>query len=450
MARSPLTLAAAATAALPRARVVAAGGLTAGGDGRCDAAVLTLDDGRRLVARAPADPSIAQELAAEALALRALTPGVRELLGVRAPELLGEAALPDARVLITDLLPGYQIDAVHLPAGPGAATSVGRALAAVHALPASVVRSEGLAARSAGEVRDLTVSLVDQAAESGRVPVPLLTRWRAALDADDLWRFEPTVILGSATATSFLFEDSAEGPSVTGILDWHGLRVDDPAIDLGWLASAQAAADDVIAAYQAASHRAPDAHLHTRALLYAELEFARWLVHGVRLHRTDIVDDAAGMLDVLAENVEGTTLLPDADSEPLEAAMGLLGRVPTAAATVDTSMQTDAYDAEELSMFIDAEQDAGPDGSPDAAPDGSLDAGPDAAPAPGGTSFDDVSTAPIDLVAWADAHAEPGARALDLGGSNTEPGSDADADAQAQDDAARASRDALRRWAASE
>src|SRR5690606_12369239 len=95
MARSPLTLAAAATSALPRVRVVAAGPLTAGGTGRCDAAVLRLDDGRSVVVRAPVDDAAARELAAEAEALRALTAGVRGLLGARAPELLGEARLGD-------------------------------------------------------------------------------------------------------------------------------------------------------------------------------------------------------------------------------------------------------------------------------------------------------------------------------------------------------------------
>jgi len=403
-------------------RVVAAGPLTAGGAGRCDAAVLTLEDGRILVVRAPVDADAARELAAEALALRALTPGVRGLLGVRAPELLGEAGLGDVRALVTDLLPGYQVEAAHLPGGPGAAVSVGQALASVHALPASVVRGEGLSVRTPEEIRTETTSLLRRADATDRVPRTLLTRWHGAVSSDALWRFESTVILGGASATSFLFEDLDAVPTVTGVLDWHGLSVGDPATDLRWIASAPDAADDVFAAYQDAAHRAPDAAVRVRARLYAELEFAKWLVHGNELHRSDIVADAVVLLESLAESVRHDDLVPGSLGEPLDDAIAILDSVPTPAAPdVDTSMQTDAYDPEELSLFLDDAEDA-------------TDAGPGTA-----ASFDDVSTAPIDLVAWADARTT----------ADDDEGADADPAADAAE-ADRAAREALRRWAASE
>ncbi len=414
MTRSPLTLAAAATAALPRVRVVAAGPLTAGGAGRCDSAVLALDDGRTVAVRVAADETATRELAVEALALRALTPGVRSLLGVKAPQLLGEAGLGDARLLVTDLLPGYQVEAAHIPPGPGAAASVGQALASVHALPASVVRAEGLPVRTPEEVRAETTELIDRAERTDRLPDALAVRWREAVANDDLWRFESTVILGGAGATSFLFQDLDAGPAVTGVLDWHGLCVGDPATDLRWIATAPDAADDIVASYQDAAHRAPDGHLRTRARLYAELEFAKWLVHGSDLHRADIVDDAVGLLDALARSVSGDRLVEPV-VEPLDDAMAILDRGPIVPPDVDTSMQTDAYDPEELAAFVEERGDA----------DGTDAAGP---------GFSDTSTAPIDLVAWADARAG-------------EHDADADPGADAAE-AARASRDALRRWAA--
>jgi macrolide phosphotransferase len=430
MTRSPLTLAAAATSALPRVRVVAAGALTADGAGRFDSAVVSLDDGRRIAVRAPVDAGAAGELAAESLALRALTPGVRALLGVRAPVLLGEAGLGDARALITELLPGYQVDAAHIPAGPGVAASVGQALASVHALPSSVVRAEGLSVRAAHEIRTETAALIDRAEATHRVPRTLLARWRGAVASDDAWSFESTVILGGAAATSFLFEDTDAGPAVTGIVDWHGLGIGDPATDLRWLASAPDAADDVFAAYQDAAHRAPDGRLRERARLYAELEFAKWLVHGSDQRRADIMDDAAALLESLADGVRDDDLVPAALGEPLDDAMALLDRVPRASAAreVDTSMQTDAFDPEELALFVDV-----PESGDDA----------DAAtvtPAPSGReTFDDTSTAPIDLVAWADARTV----------AEHDDGDDADPHADAAE-AERASREALRRWAASE
>lgn len=363
MARSPLTLAAAAVSALPGVRVVGTGALTAQGAGRHDAAVVTAQDGRILVVRAPVDADAARELAAEALALRALSPGVRELLGLRAPELLGEAGLGDVRALVTDLLPGYQIDGPHLPAGDGAATSTGRALAAVHALPTSVVRAEGLPQRTPEQVRADVAALIESAVSTGKVPHTLAQRWRAAAAGDPLWRFESTVTLGGAGPASFLFEDTESGPAVSGLLDWHALGVGDPAVDLRWLASAPQAADDVLVGYLQAAHRAPDAWLRQRSRLYAELEFAKWLLHGSRIRRLEIIDDAVGLLDALAENVRGDDLLAaqsDAAAE-VHDALSAADRVAAPPET-DTSLQTDAYSRDELAQFVQAdagEADAG-------------------------------------------------------------------------------------------
>lgn len=376
MARSPLTLAAAATSALPDVGIREVGSFSAGGAGRCDSAVLSLDDGRTLIVRAPADDATARELASEAIALRALTPGVRELLGLRAPDLIGEAGLGDARALLTDLLPGYQIDAAHLPAGPGAAVSVGRALAALHSLPPSIVRSEGLPARSPEEVRAETADLIERAAATNHLPPLLVHRWRAVVDADEAWRFESTVTLGGAGAGSFLFEDTERGPAVTGLLDWHGLAVGDPAVDLRWLSSAPDAADDVIDAYHDASHRAPDARLQSRSRLYAELEFATWLLHGVVLHRDDIVHDAVGLLDALAAGVRDDLVGADGTVD-VEDTLSLIDRMPHRDRGIDTSMQTDAYDPEQLSLFLASEREFG------------------ASPA---ASDDPDATAPVDVV----------------------------------------------------
>src|SRR6187399_2177140 len=108
--------------------------------------------------------------AASARALRALTPGVRGLLPFRAPELLGEAGLGDARAVVVDFLAGYRVDAQHLPPGRGAATSIGEALADLHALPISIVRTEGLPVRTPQQVRDDAARLVDRAQATRRTP----------------------------------------------------------------------------------------------------------------------------------------------------------------------------------------------------------------------------------------------------------------------------------------
>jgi macrolide phosphotransferase len=423
MARSPLTLAASVTSALPRVGVVGVGILTEGAAGRYDAALAELDDGRRVVVRAPADADAAPELAAEARALRALTPGVRGLLPFRAPELLGEAGLGDARAVVVDFLPGYRVDAAHLPSGRGAATSIGEALAALHALPLSIVRTEGLPVRTPQQVRDDVSRLVDRAEATRSAPAPLVDRWRRAVHAADLWRFESAVVLGGAGAASFLFEDVDSVPRVCGVLEWHGLSVGDPATDLQWLASAPAAADDVYAAYAGHSDRAPDQLVRARARLYAELEFAKWLVHGHEAGRADIVDDAVGLLESLSAGVRDDDIVPPS-ALGVDDAIALLDRFPDAQpASVDTSMHTDAYDPEELSLWVPTEDadEVGEAGGRAPAPASALS-----------TAHDDVSTAPIDIST-----------------STPQPKDDPAAATSADDaraEAERASDAALRRW----
>ncbi|WP_226532562.1 hypothetical protein [Microbacterium paraoxydans] len=362
MGRSPFTLAAAVTAALPGAEVTGARRLSADGDGRFDSAIATLADGRELAIRVADDDETARELAAEALALRALTDGARAMLPFRAPAYVGETRLGDGRALVTELLPGFQIEAAMVPAGRGAAESMGASIAAVHGLPTSVVRGAGLATRSAEESRAELERLVDTAAATGRVPARLTVRWRDAVADDELWHFESTVILGGVQATSFLFDDDPErGPEVVGVVGWHGLSVGDPALDLSWLSAAPDAAEDVQRAYSHAIDRAPDAGLEVRARLLAELEFARWLVHGDSMHRPDIVDDAASLLEALAEGLRSDDLaIIDARGAGVDSALDALDRVPKdTVAEIDTSMHTDAYNPEELwAESADAEDEA--------------------------------------------------------------------------------------------
>ncbi|MET0297284.1 MAG: phosphotransferase [Microbacterium sp.] len=424
MARSPLTLAATVTSALPRVGVVGVGALTERAAGRYDSALAELDDGRRVVVRVPADAGAETELAAEVRALRALTPGVRGLLPFRAPELLGETGLGGQRAVVVDFLPGYRVDPAHVPAGRGAATSLGSSLAALHSLPLSIVRAEGLPVRTPSQVRDDVSRLIDRAEATRAVPAVLLDRWRRALDVEELWRFESAIVLGGAGTASFLFEDLDGVPEVTGLLDWHGLSVGDPAIDLQWLASAPTAADDVYAAYVAHSDRAPDGRARERARLYAELEFAKWLIHGHESGRDDIVDDASGLLASLAAGVENDDLVTDAALD-VDEAIALLDRMPEAASPeIDTSMHTDTYDPDELSLWVPDGDDRGEDDA-ETQDDGDEESAPEA------WRIDDVSTAPIQLPIRRDPP--------DDGAADTD---DAAADAE------RASDAALRRWMA--
>lgn len=444
MARTPLTLAASATAALPGIGVSGVGPLTENGAGRFDAAFARLDDGRDVVVRMPADEDSAPDLAAESRALHALTPGVRALLPFAAPEVIGETGSGAQRVLVVGYLEGYRIDPVHLPKGPGYAPAIGAALAAVHALPVSVVRTDGLPVRSPAQVRDDVGRLLDRVDATGKVPDGLMLRWRRALEQDDLWRFESAVVLGGATSASFLLVDDADGaPHVAGLLDWAGLSVGDPAVDLRWIASAPTAADDVQSGYAAAGDRSPDPLLRERARMYAELEFARWLVHGWDAGESDVVADAVALLEALAEGVRGDHIVPDSRTD-IDDAMALVERVPPAAAVeVDTSMQTDAYDPEALSLYLAAERDRVAAGTADEGrtpPTSTFDLSDL-------RDHDDPgATAPIDLDGWTAQQPESTATESDASPSEGHAGEPTGGDVDDEQDAARASRAALRRW----
>ncbi|RLK49104.1 phosphotransferase [Microbacterium telephonicum] len=411
MARSPLTLAAAVTSALPRTEVVRVAELTEGMSGRYDSAIATLGDGRQVVVRVAVDAEAADDLAGDARALAALSAGVRGVLPFAAPDVLGRATLKRSPALVQSFLPGYRVDAGHVPAGPGVATALADALAAVHALPTSVVRDAGLPVRTAAQVRDEAERLLDRAEATERLPFGLLRRWSTAIGTEALWRFETTVTLGGADPSSFLLSDDVHGiPRVSGLLSWSGLGVGDPAQDLRWLASAPAARDDVLAAYSARAHRATDTMLAERARLHAELEFAAWLVHGHDAGTASVVDDAVALLESLADSVRDEPPL-GRETVSVSDAMAVLGRVSTGTDAVDTSMQTDTYDPERLGLFSTEEIEA-------------LNQTRTGVAAPG------EATEPLEFSLWS--------------GKDAEPASAADLDAEPDIDSA--ARNAMRRW----
>lgn len=410
MARSPLTLAASVTAALPRAGVVGVASLTEGAGGRYDSALATLDDGRRVVVRVPVDADAERDLRAESRSLAALTAGVRAVVPFSAPAVLGDAVLGGSAVVVQTWLPGYRVDAAQVPPGPGVATALGGAIAAVHALPTSVVRDAALTILDATQVRGEAERLLDRAEATGLLPFGLLRRWSAAVAADALWQFETTVTLGGVDPASFLFEDDTDDvPTITGLLHWGGLTVGDPAADLRWLASVPDARVDVLDAYAAASPRAVDGALWERARLHAELEFASWLVHGHAAGADGVVADAVALLDALEESVRDAPPLSQ-EAVTVDDAIAAFGRVPEAAA-VDTSMQTDTYDADALGEYTSEFT--------------SVDSGDHTSAVPSTADAADDETAPIELSEW----------------SPQLPPEHADAD-----DPDQAARNALRRW----
>jgi hypothetical protein len=91
-----------------------------------------------------------------------------------------------------------------------------------------------------------------------------------------------------------------DGETVSGIINWAGARVADPADDL-WRVFARFGADDAaeFMALYSAERPTNDRRLAHRARFASELDVARWLIHGADSHDDGIVADAVAMLNIL-------------------------------------------------------------------------------------------------------------------------------------------------------
>ncbi|MGO3886222.1 MAG: phosphotransferase [Mycetocola sp.] len=348
MARSHFTLAALATTAVDGLQVVGSGPLSHGAVGNFDSALLRLADGDDATIRVPATDQAATEQAIEVIALGALTPGTRSLLPFRVPRVRGQAATRQGRAVVYDYLPGYSADAEQIPAGDGLASSIGSAIAAIHSLPGAFVGEAGLPVLSAIESRNEARNVIDRAISTRSVPTAVRERWREAVEDDDMWQFQPTVVNGSLSADSFILNDHEIGTVVGGVIGWGSLKVADPARDLSWLSGAGTAADSILAAYEQNCARHPDGALRRRALLHAELELARWLLHGKDIHNEDIVEDAITMLDGLVDTVLARRVKPLVEDESPALAVAdveaLLTRTPHTPEPVDRSFDPSTFD----------------------------------------------------------------------------------------------------------
>jgi len=296
MARSPFTLAALATAAVPGLEIVRVGRVA---DDDYDAAAIGAADGRELLVRLPRSKDADTRIRAELTALAALTAGARSRLPFAVLEACGAASFGPTRAIITDFPYGQAARVHELGERAALGASVGAAIAAVHALPATVVTDAGLPVAGPAESRQQASTVFERAEATGMLPAAVEARWVAALDDADLWQFQPTVI-GGFDAGSFL----ADGDEVVTVTGWHGLSIGDPASDLAFLAQDDLAADRVFDGY-ARVRGAGDRRLRGRAAFFSELELARWLLHGWDGRSTEIIDDAVDMLTTLAERIHG-------------------------------------------------------------------------------------------------------------------------------------------------
>ncbi|MCU1432947.1 MAG: aminoglycoside phosphotransferase [Actinotalea sp.] len=322
--RSPLALAALATAAVPGLDAYDVRRSSPQGAG-IDAAVVVDAESKRWVVRSPQDARAGAALEAEVALLQALAVHVDAgRLPFAVPRPAGFAQLPEGgRAVVHAQLPGRPLQLELLGPGPGLAAALGRAIAALHELPLSTADDAGVPVYDADAYRRRRLAEVDEAARTGHVPPALLRRWEAALEDVALWRFQPTLVHGDLSADHVLC--SATEP--TGVLGWSEAKVADPADDLAWLlvAAPHEAVDPILEAYTLRRTEMRDRHLPARALLAGELALARWLLHGVRSDDQSIIDDATAMLRELESHAAEADPAPAGPTLSPSSAVGEAG-----------------------------------------------------------------------------------------------------------------------------
>lgn len=306
MAGSQFTLAALATTAVPGLLVSGTRTLGSASAGDYESAVLRVTEGPELAIRRPRNQRAEARQSADLLAIRALSAGIRSRLPFGVAEYRGQAPIGSTRAILTTFLPGSHPRLATLAERPELATAVGRAVAAVHQLPTSFVTDAGLPSLTPFEILRSAVSVMDRAVATKLVPAALKERWEGAARDQQLWQFTPTVVHGALGVDALL----VEGDSVTGVLGWGELRLGDPAKDLAWvLAGRRDAFDTVLSAYEA-NGGGRDRQLAQRARVYHELETAQWLLHGVQVKSTEVVDDAVAMMHRLVDAVHAPSAAP--------------------------------------------------------------------------------------------------------------------------------------------
>ncbi|MBD8044161.1 phosphotransferase [Arthrobacter sp. Sa2BUA2] len=301
MKRTPMELAALASAAVP---ALALTGVAGSPDDVADfdSALLVDDAGKQWRVRSPKHVEASMRLETELLVLRAFVPAVRAELPFALPYVAGTVRQGELCTFVYSHLPGTTRDIDDLAAlGSELAADIGRTMAAVHALPQSLVHNADLPSYTANEFRQRKLNELDQAATTGKIPATLLRRWEHALEDVGLWRFSPTVVHGDLHEDNLLIS----GSRVSAVSGWTDLRIGDPADDFAWLIAANNTGftDAVHAAYVAARPDAVDPHLIRRAALSAEFALAQWLVRGLAAQNPDMVAEAEEMLSTLEADI---------------------------------------------------------------------------------------------------------------------------------------------------
>jgi len=323
--RTPLALAALASAAVPGLDPATVQGTPHVPGHDFEVAFIEDTQHRRWVVRSP--------MTAAAAAHMDVTVSLLGLLSRRLPFSVpmpkGFVDLKEGgRAVVYPYLVGRPLDFAHLPAGPGIAAELGRALAALHNVDRALFDEAGLPTYDADTYRTRRLSDLDRAAATGHVPTGLLARWERSLEDVSLWRFAPTPTHGDLTGDQVLAvfdddEDAATG-RIRGLTGWEDAKVADPADDFAALVTqaSPAAFDSALEAYAHARIDRPDKYLERRARLAGELKLVSELLTAAGSKDQSGIEACAARLrqlddDLFDEDLDDDPVVPTPPAAPV-------------------------------------------------------------------------------------------------------------------------------------
>ncbi|MCT9870100.1 macrolide 2'-phosphotransferase [Paenarthrobacter aurescens] len=422
MRRTPLELAAIATAAVPGLAPTATA-FSPDDDADFDSALLLDSEGKRWRVRSPRHPEASTRLETEFMVLRAFVPAIRAELPFHVPTIAGTVRQGALTTFVYAHMQGSMLSIEELSAGsPALAREIGSALAAIHDLPLSLVTNADLPSYSANEFRQRKLNELDQAATTGKIPATLLRRWEHALEDVALWRFNTSVVHGDLHEDNLMVQDD----SVTALTGWTDLRIGDPADDFAWLVASNEASfvQAVLNHYTEARRETPDVHLLRRAALLAEFALAQYLVKAMAAGHQSMTAEAESMLQTLSDDIdeqarrdeEEAAHAAEEEAARLQASEAPAGQqppvsvmaIPDAGSSVTVAPLPAA--AETVSAAPEQPVESTPNGigEPESAADAKEPEGPTQATdgdSPAMTIPDDTSTAAISVVNVTPLHA---------------------------------------------
>lgn len=169
-----------------------------------------------------------------------LLPHLDKRLPFAVPVEAGSVPLRDSgRAMVYPHLEGRNLDFARLPAGPGIAAALGRALAHIHNLDPLLYDESGVPTYDADACRSRHLVELDRVGASGHIPSALMSRWERALENVACWRFASVPLHGRLSGELVVADFAAESDSATGrivaVTGWDQARVADPAEDFAQL-----------------------------------------------------------------------------------------------------------------------------------------------------------------------------------------------------------------------